>query len=292
MRPVGVWGLLPTGYRGVEWLQSDGRAFINTNIPGDVQSNVKVRYLDLGTSGEKHLFSAQSGVIGLGDWRMGLALFTWNGKHAAHSAYKQASFTPIIGEIMTLELNLDEIKLNGEPIPFREKAIPEFPVPTLAIFSYRAFGYNTAGDKVIDNIIGIRIPSSIRLYSLSMNGEYSCNFIPAVDDVGNPCLYESVRKETYYNYGTGAFLYPTASATYTLRRTIPDWGQLTENGLRRLYHAPEGYAGELLDYALENGFKPIVEEPAPEEGYWSPRWKENEDEIVLEWVKIDPPSES
>jgi hypothetical protein len=72
---------------------------------------------------------------------------------------------------------------------------------------------------------------------------------------------------------------------------LPDWGKLTERGLRRLYHAPANYQGELYDYALENGYKPIVEPEKPEQGYWVPQWRETEDEIVLEWVETEAPED-
>jgi hypothetical protein len=102
-------------------------------------------------------------------------------------------------------------------------------------------------------------------------------------------MYDTVGKKAYYNQGGYDFTYPTESTTYSLRRVLPDWGKLTEHGLRRLYHAPANYQGELYDYAMENGYKPIVEPEQPEEGYWAPRWTETEDEIVLEWVETEPP---
>ena len=104
-------------------------------------------------------------------------------------------------------------------------------------------------------------------------------------------MFDTVGKQPFYNQGTGDFLYPTDSTTYSLRRVLPDWGKLTENGLRRLYHAPANYTGELYDYALENGYKPIVETEQPEDGYWAPRWTETADEIVLKWVETEPPME-
>lgn len=107
-------------------------------------------------------------------------------------------------------------------------------------------------------------------------------------------MFDLVSRKAFYNSGNGDFLYPTESpesTTYGLRRVLPDWGKLTENGLRRLYHAPANYQGELYDYALENGYKPIVEPEPPEEGYWAPHWTETEDEIVLEWVETEPPTD-
>ena len=102
-------------------------------------------------------------------------------------------------------------------------------------------------------------------------------------------MYDVVKKKPFYNTGTGDFLYPTESTTYALRRVLPDWGKLTEHGLRRLYHAPANFKGELIDYALANGFKPIVEPEKPEEGYWIPEWRETEEEILLEWIETEPP---
>ena len=130
-----------------------------------------------------------------------------------------------------------------------------------------------------------------RIYqcAITKNGKYLFRGLPCLDSTGTPCMYDTVSKRPFYNLGTGDFIYPTESTTYALRRVLPDWGKLTEHGLRRLYHAPANYQGELYDYALENGYKPIVEPEMPEEGYWSPRWTETEDEIVLEWVETEPP---
>ena len=114
-------------------------------------------------------------------------------------------------------------------------------------------------------------------------------FVPCLDETGAPCMYDVVKKKPFYNTGTGDFLYPTESTTYALRRVLPDWGKLTEHGLRRLYHAPANFKGELIDYALANGFKPIVEPEKPEEGYWIPEWRETEEEILLEWIETEPP---
>ena len=104
-------------------------------------------------------------------------------------------------------------------------------------------------------------------------------------------MFDLVSRKPFYNAGAGDFLYPSESTTYALRKVLPDWGKLTEHGLRRLYHAPASYQGELYDYALENGYKPIVEPEKPETGYWTPRWTETADEIVLEWVDAAPPTD-
>lgn len=133
--------------------------------------------------------------------------------------------------------------------------------------------------------------SGCKMYSAEVieNGETLLHVVPCLDQTGAPCMFDLVSRKPLYNQGTGDFTYPTESTTYALRRVLPDWGKLTERGLRRLYHAPANYKGELYDYALENGYKPIIEPEMPEEGYWTPRWTETADEIVLEWVETEPP---
>lgn len=130
-----------------------------------------------------------------------------------------------------------------------------------------------------------------KYFKFWMNGELKHHLVPCLDETSTPCMYDLVSKTTFYNEGTSDFLYPTETTTYALRRVLPDWGKLTGHGLRRLYHAPAGYKGELIDYALENGFKPIVEPEKPTEGYWAPVWKETAEEIVLEWIETDPPED-
>lgn len=135
-----------------------------------------------------------------------------------------------------------------------------------------------------------------RLYSVEFS-EYSTairHFVPAIDSIGAPCFIETMSGVPFYNLGTGDFLYPGKEAeatTYRLRRPIT-YAQVTANGIRRLYHVPKGYNGTKEEYAAEYGFKPIIETPQPEEGYWAPHWKETEEEIILEWIETDPPAES
>ena len=135
---------------------------------------------------------------------------------------------------------------------------------------------------------------SVRWYGCKLyeNGELKKNFIPAVEkSTGTPGLYDTVGRVFKTNMGTGDFTYPTESSTYALRRVLPDWGKLTPHGLRRLYHAPADYEGDIYDYALANGYKQIVEPEQPDEGCWVPVWHEREDCIELEWVETEPPIE-
>ena len=50
---------------------------------------------------------------------------------------------------------------------------------------------------------------SARIYSFKIqNGdELYRNFVPALDTINKPCLYDTVSKQPFYNKGTGEFLY-------------------------------------------------------------------------------------
>jgi hypothetical protein len=134
------------------------------------------------------------------------------------------------------------------------------------------------------------LPQRKRKYKQKINGVLVYDLLPCLDDTGAPCMYDRVSKTAFYNSGKGDFTYPTQSTTYSLRRRVlPDWGKLTEYGLRRLYHAPADYEGELIEYALEHDYKQIIETEMPEDGHWTPQWKETEEEIVLEWIETEEP---
>ena len=123
------------------------------------------------------------------------------------------------------------------------------------------------------------------------NGEV--DLIPALSPTGTPCMFDKVSKQPFFSDGADDFLYPgkeLEASTFSLRRPIT-YAQLTEHGVCRLYHVPNGYNGTKEEYAAEHGFKPLVETSAPEEGYWAPHWVETDEEIILEWVETEPPAE-
>ena len=112
------------------------------------------------------------------------------------------------------------------------------------------------------------------------------NFIPALDPTGTPCMFDTVTRKPFYNYGIDDFTYPgkeTEATTYSLRHRM--YAQMTPHGIRRLYRVPAGYSSK-EEYAAEHGFKVLIETPRPEVGYWSPVWHDREDCIELEWEEV------
>lgn len=280
---------LPAGYRLVEYLQSDGAQYINTDWLLQTPITVAVDV--------ENLSNVISYIFG--------ALSRKNPKDRAQFRYMLCFQPP---EELSYDTgagwNMIYIpQSNRMSIEFETTRLCDDAAVTLKVDDKIYTPYNTDGDVntqypnesplflfscSVNNAASTTGP--IRIYSCSIQseGKKKFDFVPCLDSTGAPCMFDIVSRKTFYNRGTGDFLYPSASTTYSLRRVLPDWGKLTENGLRRLYHAPANYKGELYDYALENGFKPIVETERPEDGYWTPRWTETEDEIVLEWVETDP----
>ena len=118
------------------------------------------------------------------------------------------------------------------------------------------------------------------------NYELVRNFIPCVDDINEPGLYDLVNKQMYTSLGE-SLLAPTETTTYSLRRPVATFAQKTPYGIRRLYHVPGGYEGSEEDYAQEFGFKQLVENERPEEGNWAPKWEETNNELILNWIEVE-----
>lgn len=116
--------------------------------------------------------------------------------------------------------------------------------------------------------------------------------IPAIDNTGAPCMFDTVTKTPFYNSGTGDFLYPTdAAPAASIGLDDKFYAKLTPNGVRRLYHVPNGCTMTKDEYAAANGFKELVEPPAPLEGYWMPVWRETETQLICDWIETEPPTE-
>lgn len=275
---VGGNGGLPAGYKRVEWLDCtrDVVQYIETPIYIDEFCEISATFW----SEYETMISRTSRLDGNGILEQ---MQIWNMKSAGSwfgdvAPYSQISINDYdYNKICTFKNSATGFKVNDEFYP-RDVNISSAALTKATFFSsvITETGYKGA-----------------RIYecAITKNDKYLFRAIPCLDPTGAPCMYDFVSRKPYYNQGSGDFIYPTETATYSLRRVLPDWGKLTEHGLRRLYHAPADWQGELYDYALENGYKPIVETEQPEEGYWAPRWTETEEEIVLEWVETEPPTD-
>lgn len=67
------------------------------------------------------------------------------------------------------------------------------------------FGTNRAGKAMVNGTYC----RNLRIYSftISKDGNKIMNLIPALDRNSTPCMYDTISKQTFYNKGTGEFLY-------------------------------------------------------------------------------------
>ena len=132
-----------------------------------------------------------------------------------------------------------------------------------------------------------------KYFKFWFNDKLTRHLIPSIDKTGTPCMFDLVSRKNFYNAGTGQFIYPTTSTTYSLRRPQAEWAKMTDTGVHKIYHTPIGYEGSIEEYAIENGYKRLIEtESSNEEGkYYAFRWVETDDALTTEWFEVDPPQE-
>jgi hypothetical protein len=108
---------------------------------------------------------------------------------------------------------------------------------------------------------------------------------PPTDELGNP--FDNEPQSSTFNLRRPALIDNTV---YT---NNAQWAKITDTGVHKIYHAPIGYEGSIEDYAIENGYKRLIETESPnEEGkYYSFKWVETYDTLTTEWFEVDPPQE-
>lgn len=273
---------LPNGYKRLKYLESNGTQYIDTEYVPNNETGIYLYqlknnpgdYIPMGCrnndSSETRFYALRSNVgtseayqagYGWGNWRAYSHLYGLSKTYLNYMNSRQ-----VVGE------NTRYVEV--EPMPF---------TPECSIFMFAA---NIGG------VANLKWRGRIYEATISQEKSIAMGFVPCLDPEGAPCMFDLVSETPFYNDGTEDFIYPTeeTTATYSLRRVLPDWGKLTAHGLKRLYHTPSDYTGELIDYAIENGYKRIVESEKPEDGYWTPKWRETEEEIILDWIESEPPT--
>lgn len=276
---------LPQGYTILEYLEGSGIQYIDTLFIPDSNSGLHTKHLCLNNSNIRPAGQIEASLrmyaISI-NASQGLAYGFGQTYHPAthkdmYDKLQTGSVNFLNRGVEQTYLEIDGLILHG---------VHSDGVSFSCNNSIYIFGLNS------NNTLSNNFTGRIYRVSITQYDEFVHDFIPALDDTGAPCMYDIVSNTPFYNDGVGDFIYPTeeTTATYSLRRVLPDWGKLTAHGLKRLYHVPDGYTGELIDYAIENGYKRIVESEKPEDGYWIPQWRETDDEIILDWIESEPPT--
>lgn len=280
INPLGFSAGLPAGYTPLEYLESDGNQWIDTEFTPTTAENFQASLVVFVRAGMRFAQGSSCAFC---------SNFFVTPIDAGRRISGNVSSGGYIPSLTKLQINL-----RPDEVSFLDK---KYQISSFA---------NATNSQIEEN------PKPVKLFAYSDGAAYKdgwikgyiydffatfankkTHMIPALDESGAPCFYCVARKLTFYNKGTGDFSYPGKElevSTFSLRRPVT-YAQLTEHGVRRLYRVPRGYNGTKEEYAVEHGFKPLVETEQPEGGYWAPVWRETAEEIVLDWVETEPPAE-
>lgn len=206
-----VWerdsGGLPAGYKRCMYLEGSGHQYIVSNItPLNARVCKSKATLNERVSintGNYCSFGARNGTNG----RYYLAQHIYNGFYQLSygSGYNLVSATSMprsSTQFTDFSTNNVSVSINDNTYKNTINYIA-FDKP-LFIF---ANNYNGAKNFWIGTI------SKIETW-ISIDGEQTSNFIPALDSSGKPCMYDTVTKQPFYNSGTGEFGYELMDDTY------------------------------------------------------------------------------
>ena len=178
---------LPAGYRLCNYLESTGSQTINTGLTPVYGDEINV--IAYRTSDSISMFYASGTLTVTGAGKLYCRYFT-STKNAA-TEIPSTNF-PDDAQYHHIMISKDGFYADGNFV----KALP----------GERA----EAGTMIIFRGTSALAKIRIKRFYITRDGAYTLNLIPALDRNGTPCMYDTVSKQTFYNAGTGKFLYELA----------------------------------------------------------------------------------
>lgn len=181
---------LPPGYTRLEFLESTGTQYI-------LAKNISIDTNDV-YSYKSQLLRANrvSGIWATTSDSLRSYVFTEQNLYGisfgAATNYKLSlndSYQPL-----KIELNKDEMLVNG--MRYTSSASIAY-TKTDKVYLFNQF---------VNNLFW---PSDLRFYYFTVKGKH--NFVPALDPIGAPCMYDLVSRQSFKNSGTGHFVAGLAS---------------------------------------------------------------------------------
>lgn len=188
---------LPSGYTQLEYLQSTGTQYINTGYIYGANSDFSTEMYFNNAKGQLCGAVDNTARIALAIAQGRLYFARFNGtlgapsmnpdnyryKLSTHGAILTATYTKDGSEI-TSTVDNSANKFDGTSIPFY------------------IFGRNENGSANLSSGT-----LNIKFFSFFENGSTVMNLVPCLDVDGVPCMFDTVRRKTFYNAGRGDFLW-------------------------------------------------------------------------------------
>lgn len=179
---------LPTGFKEVEYLESTGTQYIDTEYTINTSTDEVETYFQLITT-DKYKW-----LMGEHDNGARFGIGSGDGTNLRNIAYGASTYkvndTEVYNSQHYFNANSNGVYVNGT----RVKTFEDF-TSTSTIY---LFNLNISGG-------GNGASGKIWSYKHKRNGILIRDFVPCIDPQGVPCMYDLVGKKPYYNKGTGTF---------------------------------------------------------------------------------------
>ena len=195
---------LPDAYRRCKYLESSGTQWINTMVY-DSNPNLEL-YAEFKLIRK---YSSTSYDYVFGAWtndkhrntvlmQAGTNYYSW-----VFNKYNVTIRTNVtFGEIHRIKTKVGETNFNGKILKYSSEGTTRQP---LHIFLFKRNGNPAQTNCIIGMIYDFWINDS---------GKRILNFVPAIDQYGKPCMYDTITKQPFYNQGSGEFGYELMDGTY------------------------------------------------------------------------------
>ena len=196
-------GDIPFGYKRCKFLKKSGTAYIDTGIIPDKSMDYDIVFdVESTYQGALYVFGSDSSFdtgFNLGsDFtnNFGIRFCSFN-----NSWYYSTFIIVNSGVQYSVQIYNNKLAVNGEVFSANSGSY-------VCAYSLILFGTNRTGKAMVDGTYC----RNLRIYSftISKDGNKIMNLIPVLDRNGTPCMYDTVSKHTFYNKGTGKFLYELA----------------------------------------------------------------------------------
>lgn len=194
---------LPAGYKRCKFLKKSDTAYIDTGIIPDKSMDYDVVFdVESTYQGSLYVFGSDSSY----DKGFNLSTDFING-----ADIRVCRFSPSSYYSTYIRLNSGvqySVQISENRFAVNSKVFSVGSGSYVCAHSLILFGTNRAGKAMVNDTYC----RNLRIYSftISKDGNKIMNLIPALDRNGTPCMYDTVSKQTFYNAGTGNFLYELA----------------------------------------------------------------------------------
>lgn len=196
-------GDIPFGYKRCKFLKKSDTAYIDTGIIPDKSMDYDIVFdVESTYQGVLYVFGSDS------SYRKG---FNLSADLTAQEGIRVCRFSE--GGIYQTYIKLNSgvqysVQMCENHFAVNSKVFSVASGLYVCAYSLILFGTNRTGKAMVNSTYC----RNLRIYSftISKDGNKIMNLIPALDRNGTPCMYDTVSKQTFYNAGTGKFLYELA----------------------------------------------------------------------------------